>query len=52
MVRPQLAMTLNKIALQGPEALYDGVLTDNFLRDIRENEGIITADDLKSYRFL
>lgn len=48
-VLSDLAETLTTIANEGPNALYEGSLTSDFVRDIAEVGGIITADDLKSY---
>lgn len=48
--RSKLANTLEAIALRGPDALYNGELTKDFVKDIKDNDGIITAEDLKSYR--
>lgn len=49
MKRPQLANTLEVVALEGPRALYSGVLTKGFVEDIKENGGIITQEDLFKY---
>ncbi|XP_023023426.1 scoloptoxin SSD14 [Leptinotarsa decemlineata] len=48
--RPKLARTLEIIATEGADALYNGSLTDEFVRDIQDHNGIITVDDLNSYR--
>lgn len=50
MQRPTLADTLEVIAQNGPNALYDGCLTDDFVQDIRDNGGIITREDLRNYK--
>lgn len=50
MKRPKLAETLELIALKGPDVLYNGLLTENFIKDIQENGGIITKEDLQNYR--
>lgn len=49
MKRPMLANTLEYVSKEGPDALYNGVLTKGFLEDIKENGGIITAEDLIQY---
>lgn len=46
----KLAETLEIIARDGADALYDGVLTQPLLEDIREANGIITEKDLRTYR--
>ncbi|KAB0792868.1 hypothetical protein PPYR_14827 [Photinus pyralis] len=48
--RLKLAETLEIIARDGANALYDGVLTQPLLEDIREANGIITEEDLRTYR--
>lgn len=50
MFRPQLANTLELISKHGPDALYNGLLTKDFVEDIRENGGIITEEDLLLYK--
>ncbi|KAG5890285.1 hypothetical protein JTB14_031882 [Gonioctena quinquepunctata] len=47
--RPRLARTLEIIAEEGVDALYRGSLTDGFVRDIKNHDGIITAEDLRNY---
>lgn len=48
--RPQLAKTFKIIARDGASALYDGELTEALLKDIADNDGIITRQDLKDYK--
>ncbi len=48
--RPQLARTLRAIAMDGPEAFYGGRIAEGLARDVREAGGIITEDDLRSYK--
>ncbi|XP_044272426.1 glutathione hydrolase 1 proenzyme-like isoform X1 [Tribolium madens] len=48
--RPRLAKTLEIVAEYGPDALYNGALTGGFLQDIRNKGGIITAEDLITYK--
>nr|CAD7573110.1 unnamed protein product [Timema californicum] len=47
---PSLANTLELIALQGPEAFYNGALADDILSTIFNAGGIMTAKDLSSYQ--
>lgn len=47
---PDLEAALTAMANEGPNALYDGSLTANFIRDIEDAGGIVTAADLKSYK--
>ncbi|KAB0792869.1 hypothetical protein PPYR_14828 [Photinus pyralis] len=46
----KLAETLEIVAEQGESALYDGVLTKAFVEDIQNLGGIITEEDMRSYR--
>ncbi|KAF5277175.1 hypothetical protein FQR65_LT03881 [Abscondita terminalis] len=48
--RLKLAKTLEIIARDGADALYNGVLTKDFIRDISNVKGIITEEDLRIYR--
>lgn len=47
---PTLARTLDIIAEEGPEAIHDGTLTAALVRDIQGFGGIITEEDLRSYK--
>ena len=49
-VQPDLAESLRAIASQGPDALYDGPLGQAIVDDIQKNAGLLTMDDLRSYR--
>lgn len=48
-VLSDLAQTLQAIANDGPDAFYKGWIADSLARDMKENGGIITADDLAKY---
>lgn len=48
--RIRLAKTLRLIADNDPDVLYNGVLTEGFVKDIQDHNGIITAEDLKNYK--
>lgn len=45
-----LAKTLTLIAEEGVDVLYNGSLTDGFVKDIQDHGGIITAEDLRNYK--
>lgn len=49
--RSTLGKTLERIAESGPDVLYQGELTESFVKDIQNEGGIITAADLANYRF-
>lgn len=48
--RGKLAETLEVVAKEGADALYNGSLTEAFVSDITENGGIITVEDLNNYK--
>jgi gamma-glutamyltranspeptidase/glutathione hydrolase len=47
---PDLATLLRRVAAQGPAGFYEGPVAESIARAMRENGGLITADDLKGYR--
>jgi gamma-glutamyltranspeptidase / glutathione hydrolase len=47
---PDLANVLRAIAEQGPKGFYEGTVADSIARGMKEGGGLVTADDLKSYR--
>jgi gamma-glutamyltranspeptidase / glutathione hydrolase len=49
-VRGAYARTLRQIADEGPETLYTGTLARVVVADMQANGGLITLDDLASYR--
>ncbi|PIA42886.1 hypothetical protein AQUCO_02000381v1 [Aquilegia coerulea] len=46
----ELAHTLEAIAEQGPQAFYNGTIAENFVKDVREAGGILTMEDMRSYK--
>lgn len=48
--RPKLADTLQAIADGGAESLHGGEVGKLMVEDIQENGGIVTLEDLKSYK--
>ncbi len=47
---PDLAGVLRRVADKGPAGFYEGPVADAFARAMKEGGGLITRDDLKSYR--
>jgi gamma-glutamyltranspeptidase/glutathione hydrolase len=47
---PQLAAVLRRIAEQGPAGFYEGPVAETLARAMKEAGGLITQDDLRSYR--
>lgn len=45
-----MAKTLELVAVKGPDALYDGELTEAFVKDIQASGGILTVEDMKAYK--
>ncbi|KAI1298615.1 Glutathione hydrolase 1 proenzyme [Halotydeus destructor] len=50
LVRPDLAFTFEQLAAYGADYLYSGPLADILAQELSEYDGIITADDIKSYK--
>ncbi|XP_078682138.1 glutathione hydrolase 1 proenzyme-like [Branchiostoma floridae x Branchiostoma belcheri] len=48
--RPQLAKTLLAVAAGGADAFYTGEIAKNLVKDIREQGGIMSEQDLLNYR--
>src|SRR5258708_38981291 len=50
LIQGDLADTLEAIAQGGPRAFYEGAVADKLVAAVRGADGILTGDDLKSYR--
>jgi gamma-glutamyltranspeptidase/glutathione hydrolase len=50
LLQPDLAATLRAIARDGPKGFYEGPIAEQLAAAVRKAGGIMTADDLKSYR--
>ncbi|CAO3624307.1 unnamed protein product [Cunninghamella blakesleeana] len=48
--RPTYAKTLETIANEGAEAFYTGKIAKSIIKTIKENNGIMTLNDLKEYQ--
>lgn len=46
----ELATSLETIAEQGPQAFYSGVVGEKFVEDVKNAGGILTMEDLRSYK--
>ncbi len=49
-VQPDLAKTLQLIAKEGPDAFYTGEIADLIVKQMEENKGLITKEDLADYQ--
>jgi len=47
--RRRYADTLESIAKRGVDAFYQGPIAEAMIRSVRDNDGIMTMDDLKNY---
>lgn len=48
--QPELAMVLKRIAKEGPTDFYKGKTAALIVKDMQEHQGLITREDLASYR--
>ncbi|HWP58667.1 MAG TPA: gamma-glutamyltransferase [Candidatus Acidoferrales bacterium] len=49
-VQAELAETLSALARQGPQAFYDGPIAQAIVEGVKKEGGVMTLEDLKSYR--
>ncbi len=49
---PHLADTLQSIARDGADSFYRGDIAKLIIRDMRDNDGLLTADDLAAYEVI
>jgi len=50
MILGDLAATLRRIAIEGPDAFYSGEIADRIVAEMRRADGIMTKTDLEIYR--
>jgi gamma-glutamyltranspeptidase/glutathione hydrolase len=50
LVQRDLADTLTLVAQHGPQAFYDGPIAEKLVASLRQHGGLMTREDLKSYR--
>ncbi|MEM9705956.1 MAG: gamma-glutamyltransferase [Pseudomonadota bacterium] len=51
-VQKDLAKTLRQISKHGPAGFYEGPVADLIVKEMAENGGLITHDDLRNYKAL
>ncbi len=50
LLQPELAVTLERIAKQGPDAFYRGAIAQQIVAEMRAGRGLVTFNDLAAYR--
>jgi gamma-glutamyltranspeptidase/glutathione hydrolase len=50
LVQPDLAWTLKQLAKHGPSAFYQGKIAKKIAKEMKDNNGLITLNDLANYR--
>ena len=50
MTRPDLANTFKEISKNGTKGFYEGVVAEKIVQAMKENNGLITSEDLKNYK--
>lgn len=51
-LRPKYADTLEKVAMEGPDAFYNGEIAENIVNEVQKSGGILTLDDMSKYEAL
>ena len=47
---PDLAWTLKQLSDNGPGAFYEGEIAKKIIKEMKRNQGLISAEDLKNYK--
>ena len=47
---PDLAWTLKQLSTNGPVAFYEGEIAKKIVKEMKRNQGLITAEDLRNYK--
>ena len=47
---PDLAWTLKELSDNGPGAFYEGEIAKKIVKEMKRNQGLISAEDLKNYK--
>ena len=47
---PDLAWTLKQLSANGPGAFYEGEIAKKIVKEMKRNQGLISAEDLKNYK--
>ena len=47
---PDLAWTLKQLSDNGPGAFYEGEIAKKIVKEMKRNQGLISAEDLKNYK--
>ncbi|MCI81607.1 gamma-glutamyltranspeptidase 3-like, partial [Trifolium medium] len=46
----ELGQTLEILADEGPQAFYNGTIGEKLVKDVTEDGGILTMEDLRNYK--
>jgi len=47
---PNLAWTLKQLSFNGPDAFYKGEIAKKIVKEMKRNQGLISAEDLENYK--
>jgi len=47
---PNLAWTLKQLSVNGPDAFYKGEIAKKIVKEMKRNQGLISAEDLENYK--